>query len=334
MGGTIVMVPDSKTGALKPTKDIKEIIALLPSLVDKAEITFQELENLDSANINPNHWTKLARKIAEIHSDYDGIIVTHGTDTMAYTASALSLALGRGLKIPIVFTGSQLPLIAFGTDARFNLENSVKTIIKANNEDIAEVMIVFGDKVFRGNRTIKTNESKFSAFDSPTLPPLAEITAIGISFISQALKVQKEIPFELKPSFSSDILCVELIPGSNPFIYREILKSGRCRGLLLQSFGAGNVPSIDEYSFLPLIREATEIFQIPVLVATQFIGGVTHMNMYETGKLALDDGAIPTGDLTDVMAQVKFMWAVGQGHQTIKDVRKIIQTNLVGESSL
>lgn len=177
LGGTITMIPDPSTGVLKPAKNVKEISNLIPFLGKIGDITFQEIENIDSTNINPNHWTKLAKKVAEIYQDCDGIIITHGTDTMAYTASALSLALGRGLKISVVFTGSQLPLVACGTDARFNLESAVKTIIQASNENIAEVMIVFSDRVLRANRTIKTSEAKFPAFDSPAFPHLAEITA-------------------------------------------------------------------------------------------------------------------------------------------------------------
>ena len=135
-GGTIAMVPDS-VGILKPAKSVEEIIAIVPSLMKMADVSFQELERRDSTNINPSHWTKLALKIQEIHNQVDAIIVTHGTDTMAYTAGGVALALGRGLQIPVVFTGSQLPLVADGTDARFNLENAMKTALQACDENVA-----------------------------------------------------------------------------------------------------------------------------------------------------------------------------------------------------
>src|SRR3989344_9360568 len=138
-GGTIAMVPDLE-GVLKPAKGVEEIIAIVPTLKEMAEVSFQELERRDSTNINPSHWTKLALKIQEIHNQADAIIVTHGTDTMAYTAGGVALALGRGLKIPVIFTGSQLPLVAYGTDARFNLENAMKAMLQACEEKIAEVM--------------------------------------------------------------------------------------------------------------------------------------------------------------------------------------------------
>jgi len=330
-GGTIAMVPDEK-GVLKPAKSIHEILNIVPSLKEMAEVSFEELENRDSTNINPSHWTKLTLKIAEIHEKYDGVIVTHGTDTMSYTAGAVALSLGRGLKIPIIFTGSQLPLVSHGTDARFNLENSMKTVLQAINDSIAEVMIVFSDRVLRATRAIKTSEAKFPAFDSPAFPHLASITAVGVAFVPNALKVDKNISLEVKPHFQRGILAVDLVPGLEPSILLEVLRSGKCQGLLLKSLGAGNVPSEDEYSLIPVIREANKL-GVPVLISTKFVGGNTHMDIYEPGQMALEAGAIPTGDLTDVMAQVKFMWALAQGYRSMTDLKKVIHTSFVGEIS-
>lgn len=329
-GGTIAMARDR--GVLKPAKSEKKIAAFVASLGEEADVSFLQLENRDSTNLNPNHWTKLAYNIFEIHDQVDAIIVTHGTDTMAYTAGGVSLALGRGLKIPIVFTGSQLPLIDIGTDARFNLENSMKTVLRACDKGIAEVMIVFSDRVLRGSRAIKTSEARFAAFDSPAFPPLARIDATGVHFIPEARKVNRSVKLNIKPHFHRDILAIELVPGLKPGILWEVLKSGTCQGLLLKSLGAGNVPSEDdEYSLLPLIREAIGTFKIPVLVSTKFVGGQTRMNIYESGQLALKAGAIPTGDLTDVMAQVKFMWALAGGNQLSRNLERVIRTSVVGE---
>ncbi|MBI4599582.1 asparaginase [Candidatus Uhrbacteria bacterium] len=329
-GGTIAMVPDS-SGILKPAKSVEEIIAIVPSLKEMADVSFQELERRDSTNINPSHWTKLALKISEIQNTVDAIIVTHGTDTMAYTAGGVALALGRTLKIPVAFTGSQLPLIAYGTDARFNLENSMKTVLQACDSGIAEVMIVFSDCALRGCRAIKTSEAKFPAFDSPAFPHLARIDAVGVHFIADALQASGETADEIKPHFQRGILAIDLVPGLEPGILLEVLQSGKCQGLLLKSLGAGNVPSEEEYSLLPVIREAVSILKIPVLISTKFVGGQTHMDMYEPGKLALEAGAIPTGDMTDVMAQVKFMWALAQGNRSPDDLRRVINTDIIGE---
>ncbi|MBI4087589.1 MAG: asparaginase [Candidatus Liptonbacteria bacterium] len=329
-GGTIAMVPDAH-GVLKPAKGVDEILAIVPSLKEMADISLRQLENRDSTNINPNHWTNLALAIQEIHGQVDGIIVTHGTDTMAYTASAISLALGRGLKIPVVFTGSQLPLIAYGTDARFNLENSMKTVLRACEERIAEVMIVFSERVMRASRAIKTSEASFHAFDSPAFPRLARVDAIGVHFIPEVLKVDEDAPLNVLPNFEHGIFAIDLLPGLEPEILFGVLRSGKCRGLLFKSLGAGNVPSEEGYSLLPVIREAVGTLKIPVLVSTKFVGGKVHMEMYEPGKLALEAGAIPTGDLTDVMAQVKLMWALAQGYTSMEDLKNIINTNIVGE---
>ena len=330
-GGTIAMVPDAE-GVLKPAKGIEEILAIVPSIGEMGEVMFLELENRDSTNINPSHWTKLATKIAEMCAEYDGIIVTHGTDTMAYTAGAISLALGSGLSLPVVFTGSQLPLVAYGTDARFNLENAMKTVLEACKHNVAEVMIVFSDRVLRASRAIKISESKFPAFDSPAFPHLGAITAMGVSFIPQTLK--KSNTCDVVPHFQRGILAVEIVPGLEPGLLMEVLRSGKCQGMLLKSLGGGNVPSEDEYSLLPVIKAATDTYHVPVLISTKFVGGNTHMDIYEPGKMALEVGAIPTGDMTDVMAQVKFMWVLAQGHRTHDELKNIIATSFVGEISV
>jgi len=328
-GGTIAMVPDTN-GILKPAKSIDEILSIVPTLREQADIRFEQIENLDSTNINPTHWKKLILKISEVCDQYDGIIITHGTDTMAYTASAVSLGLGRGLKIPIIFTGSQLPLVSFGTDARFNLENSMKALLRAIEGSINEVMIVFSDRVLRASRAIKTSESKFAAFDSPAYPDLAYVNAVGVSFNPNAFTVEKESQFLIKPDFQKGIFAIDLVPGLDPKLFLEFLKSGSCTGVLLKSLGAGNVPSFGEYSLIPVIEEATKM-NIPVLISTKFVGGNTHPEIYEPGKLAVNAGAIPTGDLTDVMAQVKFMWALALGHKSHAELREVINTSFVGE---
>ncbi|MFA6228312.1 MAG: asparaginase [Patescibacteria group bacterium] len=329
-GGTIAMVPDP-SGVLKPAKSIKEILAIVPSLQEMADVSFLELERLDSTNINPTHWKKLALKIKEIHNQADAIIITHGTDTMTYTAGGVALALGRGLKIPIVFTGSQLPLVAYGTDARFNLENSMKTALQACDEKIAEVMICFSDSVLRAVRAIKTSEARFPAFDSPAFPHLARIDAVGVHFIPEAFRVERKTPLKVNAEFQRGILAIDLVPGLEPKILTKILRLGGVEGLLLKSLGAGNVPSENEYSLLPVISESVNVLKIPVIVSTKFVGGQTHMDIYEPGKLALDAGAIPAGDLTDVMAQVKFMWVLAQGLKSAKALSRAINTSIVGE---
>ena len=333
-GGTIAMVPDSSRGnVLVPAKSIEEMLKIVPSLNEMADLTLKQVLNIDSTNVNPSHWTMLAIEIAKNVQDYDGIIVTHGTDTMAYTATAVSLAIGSNPPIPVVFTGAQLPLIEFGTDARFNLENAMKTVLLAIELDINEVMIVFHDKALRASRAIKSSEAKFIAFESPACPDLAYITAVGVNFHPQARKKKGDGTIDLKAHFQRGILTVDLVPGIEPGMLHSILKSGTCRGLLLKSLGAGNVPSLDDYSLIPVIKQAKEL-DIPVLVSTKFVGGNTRMDLYEPGKEALDAGAIGTFDMTDVSAQVKLMWALAQGYNSSEALREVIGTNFVGEVTL
>lgn len=332
-GGTIAMVPNEK-GALIPAKSVKDLITFAHKLEELVEVTLTQLENRDSTNINHTHWAELANKIAEIHNEYDGIIVTHGTDTMAYTAGAVALALGKDLQIPVVFTGSQLPIVDPGTDARFNLENSMKTVLQACDEKIAEVMIVFSDRVLRAVRTIKTSEARFDAFDSPALPYLAQITATGVAFGPLAFRVNQDKSKELKAQaeFKRGILTIDLVPGLEPEILRNIIKSGNCEALLLKSLGAGNVPSENYYSLLPVIEETLKL-GIPVLISTKFVGGKTIPELYEPGRKALEAGAIPTGDMTDVIGQVKLMWLLGKGFTTMENLKKDFLTDYVGEIS-
>lgn len=340
-GGTITMASDD-AGVLKPVGGLEYSLLSIPWVkrpgvnnpLDQ-EVAFCELENRDSTNINPSHWTKLAFKIAEIHGQYDGIIVTHGTDTMAYTAGAVALVLGRQLQIPVVFTGAQLSLTMPGTDARFNLDWALEAVHSAYEKRINEVMILFGGRVLRACRAIKISEANFQAFDSPAFPALGSISARGVEFIPQAMQRTGDDPpknekLSIDPRFDEHVLTVEVVPGLSPDMLRNLLKSWECHGLLLKSLGAGNVPCEGKYSLLPVIEEATAN-KVPVLVSTKFVGGRTWMHRYEPGVLALKAGAIPTGDLTDVMAQVKLMWALGMGVSSRDALERVINTDVVGE---
>lgn len=329
-GGTIAMT-ESPNG-LVATESVEDLIKLVPALEDSADLDFIQVENEDSTNIGPAHWSKLIMEVTDNHDKYDGILITHGTDTMAYTATALSFGLGKGLKIPIVITGSQLPLTTFKTDARSNLERSLDALVLAAEENIAEVLVVFDDMVLRGNRTIKASESYFGAFDSPAFSPLARITATGTTFSILARKKDENFELQAKPQFDQNIISIELVPGLKPSMLRSIIRGGECHGLLLKSLGAGNVPTLDEYSVIPIIEEATKN-NIPVLILTKFVGGNVHADIYEVGQAALKAGVIPTGDLTDVAAQVKFMWALAQGYTKKEELEKFINTDFVGEIS-
>lgn len=331
-GGTIVMVIDKLRNAIVPAKNIEEIIKLLPDLNKIAQIEFDILTNKDSTNVGPNDWTRLSIYIRDHHDEYDGFVITHGTNTMAYTASALELALGPGLKKPVVITGSQLPLSVYGTDARFNFENAVKTAVVASENNINEVMIVFSDVVLRGARSVKISESEFYAFQSPAFPELAKITSTGIHFNSLPRKADKKIPLDISPHFNTDIISIDLSPGLYPSTIEALVKHGKCRGVILKSYGAGSVPTEGEHSFLPFIKRIVNDYKVPVVVSTKFLGGNSYKVVNdEPAILAIEAGAIPAGDLTDVMTEVKLMWILAQGDLNFAEIKKKLLRNYVGE---
>lgn len=333
-GGTIVMVVDPKTNSIVPAEDITQILALLPNLDTLANIDMEVLTNKDSTNVTPDDWTRLAMYIADKHDDYDGFVITHGTNTMAYTASALALALGKGLQKPVVITGSQLPLTVYGNDARFNFENAVKACITATEQNIAEVMIVFNDVILRGCRSVKISESSFRAFNSPAFPHLGTITSSGVSFSLEARQADPTIAFEIHPHFATNIISIDLTPGQRPSLMEELILSGKCKGVILKSHGAGSVPTEGDFSFLPFIEKTTQKYKIPVIVSTKFLGGNSYKEVNdECAVLALQKGALPAGDLTDVMTEVKLMWLLAQNILSRSDVGKKLLTDTIGEVS-
>lgn len=330
MGGTIGMSRDAD-GYLRPSRDVEDIASFIPSASKYAHLTLIPLEALDSTNITPRHWMSLISKIKELEGHCDGILVLHGTDTMAYTATATSFAFPKGCSCPIVFTGSQLPVASDYTDAGRNILSSLMFLRVAIQRNMREVAIVFGEKVLRANRSLKTSEVLFPAFDSPAYHPLAHVTAAGIRILTTEYFKHPDFTRADKVKlFDGNILTIDMVPGLRPDLIHAIVETGECHGLILRSLGTGNVPNKGPYSLITAIQEATAN-GVPVLVATKFQGGFTRMNMYEPGREALEVGAIPTGDMTDVAAQVKLMAGLGLGLKNLDAIRNWITTDWAGE---
>lgn len=314
-GGTIGMTRDN-AGVLRPPASPQDFLNVAPELGDIVDFDFVPLINKDSTNINPEDWSKIAQAIyARRDESYIGFVVAHGTDTMHFSASAVAFALGSKLNFPVVFTGAQtIPDIEHG-DARINLMRAMKVA----QEDIAEVVISFGDFVFRGSRAQKKDEKKFDAFESPALYPIADITE-KIILHSTAVNRDHEHAgeIELRADFAEGIVQIGLIPGMKPKLLEPILEQSDCEGIILQSFGAGNVPEGGEkpedkekYDFGPFIRKATE-YRIPVIITSQFPANSTLDTMYGPGKAAIDAGAIATGNMTAAAANAKARWILAQ----------------------
>lgn len=329
-GGTIFSTIENNV--VKTLKSKEEIIKMMPVLNDVAEIDFDILSNVDSTNITPYDWTNIANYIGKKYDEYDGFLIAHGTNTMSYTAAALALALGPGLGKPVVITGSQLPLGVKRTDAQFNLENALHAVVEASHKGIAEVMISFCDVVLRGPRTIKVSESNFHAFDSPAFPPIARIQSTGIHFNSYARVLDKNVSLKIIPHFELGIFTIDLVPGQLPSLVEVILQSGRCRGLILKSHGAGSVPDVPDFSFIRLIEDSINKYKVPVMVSTKFMGGNASKDINDEPAVeAINAGAIHTADMTDVMVETKLMWLLAQGHRDVDTLRNLMTKNYIGE---
>ncbi len=309
---------------------------MAPELEGLVSYEFVPLLNKDSTNVLPSDWTKIARAIYDRLSDgYDGFVVVHGTDTMHFSASAVAFALGPALPVPVVFTGAQtIPEVPHG-DARVNLLRACKVACA----DLAEVVIAFGDYVFRGARAQKKHEARFDAFESPAQFPLGFITEnILISSDAMTRSNKRDAgKFELRADFAKGVLQVSLIPGLEPALVMPALEHPDCKGLILQSFGAGNVPDAGIYSFRKLIKAAVERDK-PVVVTSQFPANATLHTAYRPGREAMRAGAISTGNMTASCSVAKFRWAlalvereVAKPSERIARIRQIMSKSYIGE---
>jgi L-asparaginase len=331
----------SGEGILQPADNPQEFLRNL-KIEDEvravADLDLVPLMNKDSTNIVPADWTKIAMAVqARLRDGYTGFVVAHGTDTMHFTASALAFAFGRNLHLPIVFTGAQtIPDVTHG-DARINILRAVKTAC----EDVAEVVVTFGDYIFRGCRVQKKDERRFDAFESPAEFPLGYVTEEIVLGNTVRRRPIRPARIEFKPHFSDGVVQFSLIPGLKPEVLLPVLEHQACLGVVLQSFGAGNVPNEAEYSFRNFINRAV-ILNKPVIVASQFPANSTLDSHYEPGVEAVKSGAIPTGNMTNAAATVKFRWALHQVEESISSgkltkkrklerIAKIMNTSYVGE---
>lgn len=318
-GGTITMKKNEK-GALTPFHEHGVINKLLAR--DKiAKIDIEKIVNIDSTNMQPAIWVKLANSIKGKYDHYDGFVVTHGTDTMAYTASAISFAL-RNLAKPIVFTGSQKPVYDIASDAINNLLNAVVLA----TFDIAEVCILFGRKIIRGNRATKISESSLDAFDSPHSEPLGEI-AMDISLFGNCRKRDRREKLIFLPRFDNKVIVTQLFPGLTAQLL-DYLLGFSFKGIVLEAFGPGNVPD----GLISFISKACSQ-KIPVIILSQCHQGITKMDLYEVGENALTAGAIPANDMTVEAAVTKLMWILAQTNNLTK-IRKTFNTDLAGEVTI
>ena len=249
-----------------------------------------------------NHWTTIAKEIHKRYHEYDGFLVTHGTDTMVDTGCALSYAFGKNLNKPIVLTGSQSYPSILGTDARFNLENAFRVVIS----DVADVVVSFGHYVFKAVRSQKRHESDFNAFMSPSFPEVAYIRSKIQWTPFTKKKSDKEVEIDFRPDFESGILNVKINASINPKMIEEMIDYKHVKGIIFESLGSGNIP----HKYIDVIKKAIKL-DIPVLISSPFVGGSTSSaETYKLGYEALKAGVIPTNDMTFTATYVKLMWCL------------------------
>jgi L-asparaginase len=356
-GGTVGMV--RRGGRVVEPRDEREFLENYSELLELADIDFEQPFVRDSINVYPEQWTQIAETIyRKRNGGYTGFVVAHGTDTMAFTASAVAFALGQNLGFPVVFTGAQATPEVLHGDSHANLLRAC--VVAAKGPELPEVVICFGTKVLRALRAQKRDERRFEGFESPSFPPLAEITEDilldrerirGLARLREDLIREPADPLgdvHLQAHFARGVLMIQLTPGLEPDFYLPALEQRdpetnrpRCSGVILQTLGAGNVANLDPYSFTAFLRWAAQA-EIPVLITSPYPWSSDLAKEYAPAAEPQQLGAIVAGEMTAAAAAAKFRWAIAavgeridtgelEHDRRLEELREIMGRNYLGE---
>ncbi|MEM1892074.1 MAG: asparaginase [Sulfolobales archaeon] len=322
VGGTIASTITEK--GLAPSFSALEVVkrALGGDLPQNLEASYMDLMRIDSSLRMPEHWVRIARAIYNSYEDYDAFLVLHGTDTMAYTASALAFAL-RGLRKPVVLTGSMRSVEEKDSDAPKNLKGSLEFIKKAVELGISGVFLVFNNKVILGVRASKISSLDFDAFTSVNYPYVAMVYDTGVEVRHIPRRLLEEPGLKLDDSFDSSVLVLKVFPGMRPE-FLDVAVSHGVRGLVIEAFGLGGLSSV-------LIEKLKEISEkVPVILTSQPVFGGVDIKVYEVGRRLLDTEVIPACDMSKECAIIKLMWALGKTKK-VSEVRHVFLKNYEDE---
>ena len=325
------MVREQTSGALVPA-DLETFKAFMPELfAGSIQVDIQAFDPMiDSSDIGPDSWRRMAEMVYDHYEEYDGFVILHGTDTMSYSASALSFML-ENLGKPVVFTGSQLPVGVLRSDARENLLTAIEIAAEQDEEGnavVPEVAIYFEDRLFRANRTTKRNAEHFSAFNSYNYPALAK-AGVHITYQPHLIHYSDpNLPLTLHTEFDTHVAVLKLFPGIQPEVVRSLLRTPGLRGVALETFGAGNAPSA-EWLYDEL--KAAVDRGILIVNKTQCNTGSVEMGLYAVSLNLMRAGVLSGYDITTEALLTKMMLLLGEHPDDLERVRALIGTSLCGE---
>ncbi|MEM1946904.1 MAG: Glu-tRNA(Gln) amidotransferase subunit GatD [Candidatus Caldarchaeum sp.] len=331
-GGTIASRIDYRTGGVRPALSAADLVSIVPELAEVANVSAEILMQVYSENLTPHHWTKMAERVDRlIREGFEGVVIAHGTDTMGYTAAALSFAL-LGTPIPVVLVGAQRSSDRPSSDAATNLIAAVEVASKA---PFAEVVVCMhgwhsDDSILihRGTRVVKLHTSSRGAFQSVNAEPLAVKTPAGIKILSKQYNPRNSGSYRFQPHFDERAMLIKFFPGMKPEVLEVMVERFNLRGVILEGTGLGHVAS----SFIPLIKGLVDkgVF---IGMTSQCRHGRVNMNVYDNGRDLMRAGVTPLDDMLAETSLVKLMWVLGVlgPNATLEEVRQLMQANLSGE---
>lgn len=318
-GGTIASV-EGKEG-LVPGLSADELLQYFQNPAQSVAVDCHILMNRDSTNMQPEHWVKMAEAIAGNYEQYDGFVITHGTDTLAYTSAALSYML-QGLQKPVVITGSQVPISFKKTDAKKNVSDALRFAC----ENVGGIFVVFDGRVIVGTRAVKMRTKSYDAFESINYPYVAYITGTQVTYYWKPLVAQSKLVVDAR--ICPDVFVLKLHPGTKPEVFDYI--TSLYKGVIIESFGNGGVP-FEGRNLLPKIKELSEA-GIAVLISTQCLEEGEDLYLYEVGRKVMEYDVIVSGDMNAEAIVAKLMWALGTT-TNMKEVKRIIETPIAWDLS-